>query len=166
MGKRRPHCQEQEAERQGNPTKGKCAQISMLPLCSRCVDPVQSLFCSWGVSLASQGRTVVPNCYHRCGGLVPPGGKFWECQVPVSEQVLRLCHSGSSLKQHRGMTGLKRDHPGVCCFQGEANSPQQRMGGETAASLAISDSWNVPGFLCLQGGGRAERPALGVGVGG
>lgn len=135
-------------------------------ICSRCVDPVQSLFCSWGVSLASQGRTVVPNCYHRCGGLVPPGGKFWECQAPVSEQVLRLCHSGSSLKQHRGMTGLKKDHPGVCCFQGEANSPQQRMGGETAASLAISDSWNVPGFLCLQGGGRAERPALGVGVGG
>lgn len=60
MGKRRLHCQEQEAERQGNPTKGKCAQIFMLPLCSRCVDPVQSLFCSWGVRLASQGSLWSP----------------------------------------------------------------------------------------------------------
>lgn len=96
---------------------------------------------------------------------MPPGGRFWECPVPVSEQVLRLCHSGSSLKQRRGMAGLKRDHPGVCCFQGEASSPQQRMRGEMAASLgmATSDSWNVSGFLCLQGGGRAERAtALGV----
>lgn len=92
MGKRRPHRQEQEAERKRNPTKGKYDKISMLPLCSRYVDPGQSLFCSWGVRLACQGRTVVPNCYYRCGGLVPPGGRFWEYQVPVSEQVLRLCH--------------------------------------------------------------------------
>lgn len=29
-------------------------------------------------------------------------------------------------KEQRGMTGLKRDHPGVCCFQGEANSSLSR----------------------------------------
>lgn len=71
MGKRRPHRQEQEAEHKGNPTKGKCAQISMLPLCSRCADPGQSLFCSWGVRLANQGRTVV---------------------VPVTTDVVVWCH--------------------------------------------------------------------------
>lgn len=98
-----PHCLEQKVELKENLTEGKCVQIPMFPLCSRCGDLVQSLFCSWGAKVASQGRTVIPNCYHRCGGLVPPGGRFWECWAQVPGLVLRLCHQwGFSQKSREG----------------------------------------------------------------
>lgn len=89
MDKKRSHNLEQKVERKGKSTEGKCAQITMIPLCSmyRCSPEPPPVIPSWGGQVAGQGRTVivVPNCYYRRGVLVPPGGRIWVCWAQVSE---------------------------------------------------------------------------------
>lgn len=122
-----------------------------------------------GVSglLPARGRTVVPTATTDvvlwCHLVVGSGNVGLK-----SELVLKLCHWLALFSvQHRGMTGLQRDHCGVC-FQGEAISSLSR-GSEEKWQLLWVWQLQTPGMFpvssaCMVGGRGRKSYYFGGGI--